>query len=258
MSRAEKHEVDHIICEALNEQISKQPTPEMSVEEAWTILEAKRIAEKASQPVRRKFHSKSLLVVAAACLLFFIILSPQQGAAFDNWVTFYQKFQGSVIQIFGGNTTHTADVDAPHADSEDAAFQVMDVEYVTEQLNLEEAQKVTAFTIKSPIVPSDYQLTSVTVIREESQLSSEITLNYVGNGKRVRIDQKLLEGEFGLGMVADREDTKVKELFINERQATLILFKNGVRQLIWTTPSRYYSIEGNVEEKEIVAIAMSM
>lgn len=258
MSKAEKHEMDHIIREALKDRISEQSAPEISVEEAWVLLAKKRNAENERRPGRAKWYSKGLLVMAAACLLLFIVWKPQQGAAFDNWVTFYQKFQGSVVQVFGGNTPHMFEEDETTAGSEDAAFQVMDVEYVTEQLSLKEAQKVTAFDIKSPIIPANYQLTNVTVIREENELSSEVMLNYVGNGKQVRIDQKLLEGEFGFGMAADRNDTKVKELFINERQATLITFKDGVRQLIWTTPNRYYSIEGNLEEEEIIAIAISM
>ncbi|WOV87767.1 DUF4367 domain-containing protein [Sporosarcina oncorhynchi] len=256
MSIAEKHEMDHIIREALKDQIREQSAPGTSVEEAWVLLAKKRIEENERRPGRGKLYSRGLFVMVAACLLLFTVWRPQQGAAFDNWVTFYQKFQGSVVQVFGGNTTHTED--ASSAFSEAGAFQVMDVEYVTEQLSLEEARKVTAFDIKSPTVPADYQLTNVTVSRETNELSSEITLNYVGNGKEVRIGQMLLEGEFGFGMSADRNDTKVKELFINERQATLITFKDGFHQLIWTTPNRYYSIEGNVEEEEIIAIAISM
>lgn len=258
MSKTEQHVMDHIIRDTLNKQISELPAPNMSVEEAWKQLEANRVNKKETKPVRKKFFGNGLLVVAVACLLFFIIWTPQKGVAFDNWFLFYNKIQGSVVQIFGGNSSYLGDKDAPIAESEDSAFQVVDVQFVTEQLSLSEAQEVTEFTIETPIVPEDYRFTSVTVLRVENELSSEITLNYVGDGRQLLINQKLIEGEFGFGMAADGNDTKVKELVINDRPANLITFKNGVRQLIWTTSSYYYSIEGNLEEEEIVAIAKSM
>ncbi|MEZ7173077.1 DUF4367 domain-containing protein [Sporosarcina sp. OR05] len=259
MSKAEKHELDHIIREALQKQMDQNPDPKIPVEEAWSQFEARRKSlKKVRKPGRKKLYGSTLLIMAAACLLFFALGTPQQGSAFNNWFVFYQKMQGSVVQIFGGNTTHVTNEDAPSTEMEDMGYQVMDIEYVTEQLSLEEAQPLTAFNIKSPIVPATFELASVTVIRPENQLSTDITLNYVSMDKQLSIQQKLLDGEFGFGLSADRMDTKVKEIVINERQANLITFKNGVRQLIWTTPSRYYSIEGKLEEAEIVAIAESM
>ncbi|MDW0114126.1 DUF4367 domain-containing protein [Sporosarcina saromensis] len=261
MSKAEKRELDHIIREVLQKQMDQNPGPNIPVEEAWNQFEARRKnSKKERKPGRKKIYGSTLLIMAAACLLFFAVGTPQQGAAFNNWFVFYQKIQGSVVQIFGGNTEHIADEGAPppSTEMEDMGYQVMDIEYVTEQLSLEEAQSLTAFNIKSPIVPASFELTSVTVVRPENQLSTDITLNFVGMGKQLSIHQKLLDGEFGFGLSADSMDTKVKELVINERQANLITFKNGVRQLIWTTQSRYYSIEGNLEEAELIAIAESM
>ncbi|GKV56228.1 hypothetical protein NCCP2222_21750 [Sporosarcina sp. NCCP-2222] len=254
MSENEDRDFDDLIREALQEQVHRQPFSKVTIEEAWKRLEGGRNPS----PPRRKMKGWGMLLsLAAACMVLFFIWSPGNGIAYGNIVVWFQQIQGSVIQLMGGNSEEAETIGLDVLDA--TAFQVIETpEYEAEQLSVEEAQSVTDFPIILPVVPVDFELSHVDVIRKQNEMSNEIYLNYTGKDREFTITQLSSTESFSFGIVADRDDSKVEEWIIGAHKGSLITYKNNLRQLIWMTESHYFSIEGNLTEEEIVKIARSM
>jgi len=253
--------LDEFIREAFHEKLQQTPPP-LSALEAWERIQKRRHKEKVD--LKKRDFSRKTWAVAASIILALaatmMIWSPQSGSAFTRWTDLFHNVQGSVIQIFGkvgeGN-------EAKNAPPSDELFQVIEgSEQIPEHMSLSEAQEVTSFPIQIPkVVPNDFQLKNVTVMRMQSgeEKSTDITLNYSGLQRGGFTIKEMATGEqFGFGSVVDRDDTKVETVQIHDQKGTLLLFKNGQSKLIWITPSHFYSIDGDLTREEIIEIARSM
>ncbi|MBB4822838.1 hypothetical protein HNO89_000056 [Sporosarcina luteola] len=255
MSENENQNFDDLIRDALQDQVHRQPLSKLTVEEAWNRLE---VSKSTSFPSRKMKGWGMLLSLAVACCLLFFSWSPGHGSAYGNLVVWFQQIQGSVIQLFGGKPEKANGIDTMDL-PEASAFQVIETsDYQTERLSVEEAQSVTDFLIILPVVPGDFQLSHVEVIRKQNEKSKEIYLNYSDGIRDFTIAEFGSTEPFSFGIIADQDDAGVEELIIRGQKGTLITYKNNIRQLIWLTESHYFSIEGKLSKEEIVSIARSM
>ncbi|QYR23766.1 DUF4367 domain-containing protein [Paenibacillus sp. sptzw28] len=256
--RGEKYDFDHLIRNAIHDEIKDSPLPDLSTSDAWqqlnqSLYRSKKLGNKTDFPKK---------IMYAACLLFLFVALvteiPQNGYAFGKITEIFHKIKGSTVQLFikVGNP-EIKDKDAPSND-----FSIVQGSEVTsEQMSLEEAQKDTAFSIIVPEgISSEFVLKHVTVVKKQNEKKSkEIYLNYEGQDQRVfTVTEKEIDNQFGSGEIADQDDTKIEEINLNGQTATLFLFKDGKTRLIWTIPSHYFSIEGQITKEEIIQIAKSM
>ncbi len=252
MTETKQQNLDRLIREAMEEEIMECPTPRLSATEAWQKMEKKQKEER-NPSKKNGFPKKAFLVVAMLFIVLILASYPQKGTAFSRWSELFHKVQGSVVQVFGGSSESLDD------QSIASDFHVMDDSGpITEQMDLEEAQKVTNFTINIPIVPSGFQLEQVVVMREKNQKSNEIYLNYVGNEREFIVSEKTLGDSYAFGAAVDNDDTEVEDILINGQQAMLTSFKNGVYTLTWMDQIYYFHIEGQLTKAEIIQIAKSM
>ncbi len=257
MPKHKRTNLDQIVRESLLEKMNQSPTPPLSTAEAWEKMQ-KQMQGRNQIANRTLFYQKSWMAVASILLLLgtIILWSPQHSSAFSKLTEISQKIQRSMTHLFVKVGDSNGGENAPSSDD----FSIVEGSEVTSKsMSLEEAQKVTTFSIIVPHhVPSPFVLKQVSVLRKGNEMSQEIYVHYEENQGGFIITEKQMEDEFGSGMIVDHEDTKIEELKINGQKATLLLFKNGILQLIWTTQDHYFSIEGKLTKEEIIQIAKSM
>lgn len=252
MSEPKQQNLDQLIREVLDEQMQEFPSPKLSAAEAWRKMENDPQGASRS-PKRNPFSKKLIVAVASIFMVLIVVAYPQEGGAYNRWSEIFYKVQGSVVQVFGGS--------GEYADTEDSAsgnFVIEDSETITEEMGLEEAQKVTNFTITIPAVPAGFQLEKVIVMREGDQMSNEVHLSYVSGEREFLVAEKKLVGQYAFGEVADSNDTIVEEVLINGETANMLSFKDGVRRVTWMTQTKHFFIEGRLAKEEIIRIAKSM
>ncbi len=251
MSEPKQQNLDQLIREVLDENMEEFPSPRLSAAEAWRKMESEYQAS--HSPRRNHFSKKVILSVASIFMVLVVVAYPQEGGAYNRWSEIFYKVQGSVVQVFGGSGEYT--------DTEDGTtgiFVIEDSETITQEMGLEEAQKVTNFKITIPVVPAGFQLEKVIVMREADQMSDEIQLNYVSGEREFMVAEKKVVGQYAFGGVADSDDTDVEDVLINGQVANLLSFKDDTRRIIWLTQMNYFYIEGQLTREEIIGIAESM
>lgn len=252
MSEPKQQNLDQLIREVLDEKMEEFPPPRLSAAEAWRKMEDKH-QEASHSPRRNSFSTKVIVAVASIFMVLIVVAYPQEGGAYNRWSEILYKVQGSVVQVFGGSGEYTG-----AEDSVSAGFFIVDSETITQEMGLEEAQKVTNFTITIPAVPAGFQLEKVIVMREVDQMSNEVYLNYVSDEREFIVAEKKLVGQYAFGEVADSDDTSVEEVLINGQTANILSFKDGVRKITWLTQTKHFFIEGKLAKEEIIRIAKSM
>jgi hypothetical protein len=252
MSESKQQNLDQLIREVLDEKMTEYPPPRLSAAEAWRKMESGH--QKASRSPKRNHFSKKVIVSVASIFMVLVVVAyPQEGGAYNRWSEIFHKVQGSIVQVFGGSGEST--------DNEGGAagiYVIGDSEPITGQMDLEEARKVTSFTISIPTVPEGFQLEKVMVTREGNKMSNEVYLNYGNGDRKFIVAEKKLGGQYAFGGAADSEDTIVEEVFINGQKAKILLFKDGVRRVTWLTQSNHFYIEGRLTKEEVIGIAGSM
>lgn len=259
MRKRSDKDMDRLIEEAIKEEFNSI-TPPMSTNEAWEMFNKRREQKKRknkSIKILTIFNKKFVYVVSSIIIVISLFaLAPQNGAAFSKITEIFNKIQGNVVQLFikvGGSEENE---NGPSSDE----FTVIEgSEVISEQMNLEQAQNVTSFAIVAPKwVPADFYLKDVTVSKKTNEKSEDIYLNYQGDQKEFKIREIIIGNEFGLGATVDEEDTKMEEVDINGHTATLLIYKNGFIELVWTTQNHYFLIEGFLTRVQMLKIAKSM
>jgi len=253
MSEPKQQNLDQLIREVLDEQMQEFPSPKLSAAEAWRKMENKH-QEAFHTPKRNHFSTKVIVAVASIFMVLIVVAYPQEGGAYSRWSEIFNKVQGSVVQVFGGSG-ESADTTE---DSASGIFVIEDLEPIMGEMNLEEAQRVTSFTITIPVVPVGFQLEKVIVTREGDQISNEVHLHYMSDEREFIVTEKKLVGQYAFGEVADSDDTSVEEVLINGQTANILSFKDGVRKITWLTQTNHFYIEGKLTREEIIGIAESM
>ncbi|RKD22997.1 hypothetical protein BEP19_12255 [Ammoniphilus oxalaticus] len=245
--------LERVISEILQEKINQFPSPPLSTQDSWEQFQNRQ--ERSKSP---RFHPKARIFAASVLFIIssLIFFSPQSGSAFQRLTEMFHTIQGTAAQLFVKVGDRIEGKDAPGSGEISI---VEGYEVTSENMSLDEARQETAFEIILPdVIPVSAVLQEVLVIKSSEEKSNEIYLIYEGEQTTFTINEKRIEEQFGMGISVDREDTKIEELTINGRQASLLLYKNGVNQLFWTTPEFYYSIEGKLSKEEIIGIAKSM
>lgn len=255
MGKTQMPNFDNLIQETIREKISNNSPSPLPVSDAWQQLN-QRLHErnvKSTIPLQRKF------IYAASIVSVFVLLTvflPHKSFAFTRLTEIFQKIEGVMVQLFTRSGDVQNNADAPTPDE----FSIVEgSEIVTQKMNLDQAQKLTSFNISVPkVLPSEFSLKYVTVLKKGTERSREIFLNFEGNDRGFIINEKLVGGQLGSGTVVDREDTQVEQISLNGQEASLLSFKNGTTQLIWVTQTNYFSIEGKLTKQEIIQISKSM
>lgn len=259
MSQYKKEMLDEYIREAFAEKMTEN-LPPLTSTEAWERLQK----TKKSKP--RKHFGKSLLVVAALMLLLVVVWSPEKGTAFGRFVSMYHVVQGSVVQLVGqiGIEAPPKTKDTPKsADSKQGSEEEYQIiggsEQIIEQVSLEEAQNLSDFSVEIPeFIPKGFDLDEVTIIRNDKGQVEEVFIHYNKGEQGFILSEMKVKDTFGFGAIIEQEGINVEEMLINGDRANLVEFDDDVRQLIWMTQTHYFSIEGNISEKQVIEIAKSM
>ncbi|WP_342507989.1 DUF4367 domain-containing protein [Sporosarcina sp. FSL K6-2383] len=254
MAESKKQNLDQLIREVLDEQMQELPLPRLSAAEAWRKMENKQ-QEAFRNPKRNLFSKKVIVAVASIFIVLIVVAYPQEGGAYSRWSEIFHKVQGSIVQVFGSSA---GDTDIGDEGGNSGIFIIEDSETNTQEMSLEEAQKVTNFTIHIPTVPAGFQLEKVIVTQEGDQMSNEVYLQYVNGESEFTVVEKKLAGHYAFGGVADSEDTAVEEVLISGQTANILSFKDDVRKITWLTQTNYFEIEGKLTREEIIGIAKSM
>lgn len=249
-------EVDLLIKRVIQGEMENSPPP-ISTDKAWEQLNMKLNNRQSRFKPSRLYKNKLFYAVAIIFISLVIILSPQTSSAYHTIVEVFQKVQENVTQLFiKVEDKSPENEDAPIIDD---MYIIDEDELISLELDLEEAQRETVFSIKQPkVVPEEYTLKNVTVFKGENAKSEDITLNYEGNEGNFNINQKLFEESFSAGVTIDNNDTQIESVDIHEHSGSLLQYKNGFLELIWVTESHYYSISGPLSKDQIIKIATSM
>jgi hypothetical protein len=259
MKQRSDKDLDRLIEEAAKEEFNSI-TPPMSTNEAWEIFNKRREQKKRKKKSIKaptSFNKKFVYVASSIIIVISLFtLAPQNGAAFSKLTEIFNKIQGNVAQLFikvGGSKENG------NGPSSDEFTVIQGSEVISEQMGLEQAQSETSFPIIIPQwVPSDYYLKNVTVSKKTNKKSQDIYLNYQGDQNEFTIREVAIGNQFGLGTTVDHEDTKLEEVEINGHTATLLIYKNGFLEVIWTTQNHYFLIEGFLTREQMLKIARSM
>ena len=255
-------DIDMLIEESINNSINNGPKPLLSSEEAWGKIS--RELNKDSRKVNMfsmfsPFRNKKTVLIASISLVIIsaLFFSPQNSSAFGTIVQLFQKTQGTVSNLFVKVAEPNNDNNAP----DNNEFSIVEgSETRTVQVSLKEAKKISAFTIKIPkYIPEDVVLENVTVLKNSNENKSKnIYLNYIGQGKSFTINQMFITESMGAGKFVDNEDTKIEKIYLFDREAMLLTYKNKMVELYWVEQNYYFSIQGKITREEIVNIAKSM
>ncbi|UOQ84165.1 DUF4367 domain-containing protein [Gracilibacillus salinarum] len=222
-----------------------------SKEESWKRIEKSLSKNKTKRP------SKTLLAVAAilVVLLGAACLQTNQVQAFDWFVNIFVTDNGDTTQITQTTNDESNENGLPDM-SNLAVEEVEQKEYV---VSFDKAQSMTQFYLLKPTyLPEHYELAKVNVLEEESQIS-RVSLRFVkADGQLIRLTQTYQPDEFASAKVVDNKDTKVKNVPLSDGEARLVEFRDGDRQLIWSTPHMNWLLEGVISEKEIIKVAESL
>lgn len=248
--------IDQILKDAIKEEIKNSPPPKPSFE-AWEQLN-QHLQNERNTRLKKRPSKKFILVAASFLIIFFFsfVISTTQVSAFSKLTEIFHKISGSVVQLFGKAVEpQDDDSDAPSSDE----FSIVEKSKLSsQQMKLQEAQKVTAFNIVVPkIVPSNFMLKYVTVLKRGDAKSQEIFIEYVDEQRNFNIREVTTQEQFGFGEIDD-EDIELEEIAINGHKATLLSYKNGNKRLVWITTNYYFEIRGKITKEEIIQIAKSM
>ncbi|MBO0994119.1 DUF4367 domain-containing protein [Bacillus sp. SD088] len=260
MSKEKGDSLDQLIKEVINEEMEQTPTPTYSSGEAWEKLEEARKKHPVRQPKSFKkvwMYAASILVILASVTLF----STSQGLASPTLTQFFQEAQGKMAHLFLKVGEDTGFGNPPQTGESEDGPVVVESEFESLQMSLQDAQQETAFPIAVPIyIPKAYHLENVTVMKEEDELSTDILLHYEGTDEKgFVINQKVVAEAFGMGAVFDNEDAKMENIIVNGQQAQLVTIQDDFSELFWVKDDQmYYSISGDLSKQEIIEIAESM
>ncbi|MUK90607.1 DUF4367 domain-containing protein [Ornithinibacillus sp. L9] len=256
MKEQHKDHLDPLIQEMLEQELDQSPSPSLSKEEAWKRInkELRHRKDKKFQFFRRKrFYAVAIMFAMIGMLVFL----PQNGDANSKLTDIFHEIRGSVQHIFMNSMEKSDELpDVPLPDEE--YIIVDDVNWVTKELSLEEAQEETAFKIVVPKeVPSEYAFEKAIIHKPENELSEEVTLHYMADEKEFYATQKVIsETDFSMGMTT-ADDTEVKEVEVNGLPARLLIFKDASTEIIWMTQQYYFHISGHLTEDQIYSVASS-
>lgn len=260
LSKGKSDSLDQLIKEAIHEEIEQTPTPMYSVGEAWEKLEEARKKHPVRQPRSFKnvwMYAVSIFVILASVALF----STSQGLASPTLTQFLQQVQGKMGHLFLKVGQDTGFGDPPQTGGSEEDSVIVESEFESVQMSLQEARQETAFPIVLPTyIPKAYHLENVTVMKGEDELSTDILLHYEGADEEgFVINQQAIGEAFGMGMVFDNEDTQIENIIVNGEQAQLLTIQDDLRELLWVKGGQmYYSISGNLSKQEIIEVAESM
>lgn len=249
-------EVDLLIKRVIQSEMENS-SPPISTDKAWEQLNMKLNNRQSRFKQSRFYKNKLFYAIAIIFISLVIILSPQTSSAYNTIVEVFQKVQENVTQLFiKVEDKSPANENAPITDD---MYIIDEDELISLELDLEEAQKETVFSITQPkFVPEEYTLKDVTVYKSENEKSDDIILHYEGNEGSFNIEQKVFGESFSAGLTIDNNDTQIESVDIHEHSGSLLQYKNGFLELIWVTESYYYSISGALSKDQVIKIAKSM
>ncbi len=255
-------DIDMLIEESIQNSINNGPNPLLSSEEAWNKI-SRALNEDSSKTNRfsmfSPFIDKKTVFIASISLVIIsaLFFYPQSSSAFGTIAQFFQKTQGTVSNLF----VKVAEPDNDKATPDNSEFAIVEGSGLsTLQVSLTEAKKMSAFTIKTPkYVPENVILENVTLLKNNNESKSKnIYLNYIGQEKSFTINQMFFTESMGAGKVVDNQDTKIEKIYLFDREAMLLTYKNKMVELYWVEQNNYFSIQGKITKEEIINIAKSM
>ncbi|MGN8647217.1 DUF4367 domain-containing protein [Gracilibacillus sp. HCP3S3_G5_1] len=240
----------------LREDYEKVEESPSSKEENWRDIVSEISKTTQSQ---KKMPKKSILVAAmiAVIVIGSAFASSDQLQAFDWIVKMFVTSDGSTTQI----SQSTTEDEAPSTDSlpDFNKITTEEVQAYSEEMDFEEAQAVTEFPISKPAyLPGSYQLDTVTVFYEDNS-AFRVQLSYIDD--RDNLLTLLLTNQpndFANAKVIDNGDTEVKTIALSDGEARLLKFKDDLLQLVWSTPTVNWKLEGAENEETLVKIAESI
>jgi len=250
-------EFERLIKEVVHDEIEESSSPLLSSSDSWERIQNELKRSSSQKKVIKNSVNKAIIYLTSAAifiLVLSIILTPQKGTAFNTITDMFNKAQNSVNHLFVKLSNENM---VEMNDSPSNEFSIVEEsEIVSKSMSLEEATKFTKFSIRTPReLPTGYILIDATVILENGETSNEISLNYENEKNGFKIWERAINEEYGLGNIVDSEDTKLEEISIKGRDATLLLYKNNVSKLIWTDQNLLFVIEGQLTKEEILLIA---
>ncbi|UOQ49247.1 DUF4367 domain-containing protein [Gracilibacillus caseinilyticus] len=205
---------------------------------------------------RTRTPSKAILAVATIMVILIgaACLQTNQVQAFDWFVNIFVTDNGNSTQI-----TQTTNEETEEGLPDMSNITVEEVEQKEYKVSFEKAQSMTQFYISKPTyLPETYELAEVKVIELDSVVS-DVSLRFVdANGELLSLTQSYQPNEFASAKVVDNQDTNVKNVPLSDGEARLVEFKDGIRQIIWSTPHMNWLLEGAISEQEIIKVAESL
>ncbi|MGO4888033.1 DUF4367 domain-containing protein [Anaerobacillus sp. MEB173] len=253
MKERKQHDIDHLLNEVIQEEISNSQSPLLSEEEAWKEIRGK-LDRQSMKRNKLKYMAIASSVVILLTAAFF---NPSQGDALYRITNLFSSSDNSSTQLAGRVSEQIDDPDAPPESelfviNEDSRIDAFDV-------SLEEAEKLTSFKIKEPtFIPEGFVLEYVTVLKSPNSLGDEANLMYFNeNDQNLSIRQMIIRGDFAFGRIMDSTDSK--EININGHRATLTIYEYDYKNITWITNTHYFNISGSgLIEDEIIRIAESL
>jgi|GEM_PF-3696104 len=125
-----------------------------------------------------------------------------------------------------------------------------------ESVALEDAVNGAEFTVLLPgYLPDDIVLKEVIAYAREGGPYFRIDIQYAKNEKQLLITEEFLPGDYSEGIHVYDEDTEVRNLTINGREALLLVFDDAYAKLRLIDEGIRIVVEGNLRADEIVKIA---
>lgn len=124
---------------------------------------------------------------------------------------------------------------------------------------IEEAQPLVAFPIQEPAdLPANMALANVTMLRENEEKTSFITLKYEGeDGKAFYLDEGLVGDNYSASTSVTDPEAVVKEIKIGSARGVILISGRYVH-MQWLTDTMSYRLHGILTEKEAMKIARSI
>jgi len=246
---------DQYIHDVLEDRLSRTPPPPLTKEETWENIISGIYGQQAQQKKSTSKQYWYASAIAVTLILLVVSLFPFKNVSASGWLS------RIFVQTYGTVTNLVQSIGTPSSLEDKKSFppEMTAHEVTQEKMTLSNAQNATKFKIMIPeYMPSGYALQDVSVLMGSDHFSDEVTLNYKSGVDYLYITELAINEQLQSSSGSDNDDTRIKSVTVNGQEGTLLVFKDGSKQLMWNAASVHLVIRGKLSEEAILNIAQSM
>jgi len=226
---------------------------------SWSVVEIKLRKRKQRKKVIRRIQMVTGFACASIIIsLLIAITNSNNSQAYASLSSFWKNIQNNVVEVFLKKPEHNSDSALTSSPPSEEHTNFPNV--IPEKTTLEEAQNKLDFSVLLPtLLPEQFNLTGVRIFKESDDQYRSIYLEYTNQqGTLVKMTERLLTDNTGVKTEIYEGTGEIKDVYINEHPAILMLLQDGMLNLEWIVGDIKLSLSGILSESEAIDWAKSV